>query len=243
MKTFFLFMFSFLFLSTVILLAQPAEIPYHIEPYELESGIFNGTGLTGGNATEVFSGTVQFHNIPWLQIYFSDVNLGRESYLIITSLKDGFWQKLDAVSLEQWNNYSAFFNGDAVEIRLFAAALDNNVFIKISEVVVGEWERGDVIESICGPTDDRIASDHPATGRLVNIGCTGWIIPNGKIVSAGHCLGGANVMEFNVPISLPNGAIQHPPPEDQYSVDASTIVGTGSGVGNDWGVFEVFPNS
>ncbi len=38
MKTFFLFMFSLFFLSSGILLAQPAEIPYHVEPYELESG-------------------------------------------------------------------------------------------------------------------------------------------------------------------------------------------------------------
>jgi V8-like Glu-specific endopeptidase len=243
MKTFFLFTFSLFFLSSGILLAQPAEIPYHVEPYVLESGIFNGNGLSGSGATEVFSGTIKFHNIPWLQLHFSDVNLGRESYLIITSLKDYYWQKLDAVSIEQWNNFSAFFNGDAVEISLFAAPLDDNIFFNMNEIVVGEWEGGNLIESICGADDDRVASDHPATGRLVNIGCTGWIIPNGKIVSAGHCLGGANVMEFNVPISLPNGAIQHPGPEDQYSVDASTIVGTGSGVGNDWGVFEVFPNA
>ncbi len=50
-------------------------------------------------------------------------------------------------------------------------------------------------------------------------------------------------MEFQVPPSLPNGTIQHPGPEDQYSVDLSTKIFTNGGVGNDWGVFEVFPNS
>jgi len=242
MKTFFLFMFSFLFLSTGILFAQPAEIPYHVEPYEMESGFYNGSNQAG-NTIEVFSSIVKIEDFPWMGLHFSKANLGRESYMIITSLKDGYWQRLDAVSLEQWNDFSAFFNGEAVEIQLFAAPFDNGIFVNINEVIVGDWQGGNVIESICGPTDDRIASDQPATGRLMSIGCTGWIIPNGKIVTAGHCLGGANVMEFNVPISLPNGTTQHPPPEDQYSVNSSTIVGTGSGVGNDWGVFEVFPNS
>ncbi|MEE9448921.1 MAG: hypothetical protein V3V72_02630, partial [Ignavibacteriaceae bacterium] len=195
MKTFFLFMFSFLFLSTGILLAQPAEIPYHIEPYELESGFYNGSNQAG-NTVEVFSGIVRIDDFPWMGLHFRKANLGNESYIIITSLKDGYRQRLDAVSIEQWNNFSAFFNGNAVEISLFVAPLDNNIFFIVNEVVVGEWGVGNVIESICGPTDDRIASDQPATGRLLSIGCTGWIIPNGKIVTAGHCLGGANVMEF-----------------------------------------------
>ncbi|RKY92119.1 MAG: hypothetical protein DRQ01_06720 [Ignavibacteriae bacterium] len=242
MKTFFLFLFSFLFLSTGILLAQPAEIPYHIEPYDLESGFYNGSNQAG-NTVEVFSAIVRVEEFPWMQLHFSKANLGRESYLIMTSLKDGYWQKLDAVSLEHWSNFSAFFNGNAVQIQLFVAPFDRDVFVNTNEIVVGDWYSGSPYNSQCGPTDDRIASDQPATGRLLSIGCTGWIIPNGKIVTAGHCLGGANVMQFNVPLSLPGGTIQHPPPEDQYNVDATTIVGYGSGVGNDWGVFEVFPNS
>ena len=40
MKTFFLFTFSLFFLSSGILLAQPAEIPYHVESYKLESGFY-----------------------------------------------------------------------------------------------------------------------------------------------------------------------------------------------------------
>jgi V8-like Glu-specific endopeptidase len=245
MKTFFWFMFSFLFLSTGILLAQMAEIPFYYQTYALESGYYNGSNVIGVNPQNVFSATVQIDNIPWLALRFEDTNLGEGSYLIIKSLKDGYWQKLNATSLEQWKNASAFFNGHAVEVQLFVAPLDNNIFFKINEVVAGEWGTGSVIESICGPTDDRVASDHSATGRLVNVGCTAWIIPNGKIVSAGHCLDdttSVNVLEFNVPLSLPNGTIQHPGPEDQYPADVSTIVGIAGGVGNDWGVFEVFPN-
>ncbi len=245
MKTFFLFTFSFLFLSTGILLAQTAEIPFYYQTYELESGYFNGSNVIGVNPQNVYSVTVQIDNIPWLALRFEDANLGEGSYLIITSLKDGYWQKLNTTTLEQWKNSSAFFNGHAVEVRLFVAPLDKNIFFKINEIVAGEWGTASVIESICGPTDDRISSNQLATGRLVSIGCTAWIIPNGKIVSAGHCLdgSGANVLEFQVPPSLPSGTIQHPGPEDQYSVDVSTKIFTNGGVGNDWGVFEVFPNS
>ncbi|MCH6575008.1 MAG: hypothetical protein IH795_07365, partial [Bacteroidetes bacterium] len=42
---------------------------------------------------------------------------------------------------------------------------------------------------------------------------------------------------------MPNGTLQHPGPEDQYSVNIYTRVFVVSGVGNDWGTFEVFPNS
>jgi hypothetical protein len=30
---------------------------------------------------------------------------------------------------------------------------------------------------------------------------------------------GGGTMQFNVPLSHPNGSIIHPPPEDQYTVD------------------------
>jgi V8-like Glu-specific endopeptidase len=233
--------FFFVVLSTTVF-AQPAQIPYHLESYELESGFYNGSNQAG-NTILVYSAIVRADDSPWIQLHFGKTDLGRESYLTITSLKDGYWQKLDAISIEQWNHFSAFFNGSEVEIKLYAAPFDRNVFVHVNELVVGDWSGGTPYNTICGPSDDRIASDQPATGRLLSIGCTGWIIPNGKIATAGHCLSGANVMEFNVPLSLPGGTIQHPPPEDQYSVDGTTIVGTGSGVGNDWGVFEVFPNS
>lgn len=242
--------------STILLLAvvaltkagygQPAEIPSHVEPYILESGVYNGNGVMGSSAVKVFSGMVQLHNVPWLQLHFSDANLGNESYVLIRSSTYDLAQKLDAVSIEQWNYFSAFFNGSEVEIELYVGAMDNNIFINLVEVIVGDWASSSPYESICGPTDDRIASNDPATGRLLNVGCTGWIIPNGKLVSAGHCLdnaGAVNVMEFNVPLSLPNGTIQHPGPEDQYAADVTSRVFVNGGIGNDWGVFEVFPNS
>jgi V8-like Glu-specific endopeptidase len=113
----------------------------------------------------------------------------------------------------------------------------------MKEIMVGEIGAP---ESQCGPTDDRIASTDDRTARLLTIGCTAWLIADGRFVSAGHCVssaGLANTVEFNVPPSLSNGTIQHPGPEDQYVVDDATRVFSDAGIGNDWGVFETFPNS
>ena len=249
MKTHLHFFFIAVAFSSLVLFtngfAQTAPLQSYIQTYQLESGFYDGDGTVGSNPSEILIGTVQLHEVPWIQLHFSDWNLGSESYIILKSLYDDKWQKLNSVSIRQWNNYSAFFNGNAVEITLFLAQTDLRVFINIDEVVVGEWYQANPFESICGPTDDRIASNQPATARLLSIGCTAWIIPNGKFASAGHCLdgSGATVVEFNVPLSLPNGTIQHPGPEDQYSVNISTKIYTNGGIGNDWGVFEVYPNS
>ncbi len=226
-----------------LLPAQVAEIPFHTEPYYLDSGVHNGPA--GGPAIRVYSAVIEVEGAPWLRLFFSEAHLGRGSYLLITSRQDGAWQRLDAVTLREWQNSTAYFNGDAVTLELYVAEGDQGVFVRMQEIMVGEWVQGPPLESICGPTDDRIPSNDPAVGRLLNIGCTGWIITNGKLISAGHCLdgNGANVMEFNVPPSLPNGTIQHPLPEDQYAVDVSSKVYVNGGVGNDWGVFNVFDNS
>jgi hypothetical protein len=239
-----LLVFSFLFF-TGIGFSQMADIPYHIEPYSLESGYYNGTGESGASAELAFSGSITVPDAPWLSISFSKAYLGEGSYLIIRSLYDDHWQKLDEVSIKQWNYFSAFFNGGELEVNLYVAPEDKHISFSIEELIVGD-HADDGLESICGTTDDRELSNQQATGRLLNVGCTGWIIPNGKIVSAGHCLsnaGSVNVLQFNVPPSLPNGTIQHPGPEDQYSADVASRVFVNGGVGNDWGVFEVFPNS
>jgi hypothetical protein len=86
-------------------------------------------------------------------------------------------------------------------------------------------------------------------GRIMYIECTGWIVSNGAHLTAGHCnhaVHSLEVLEFNVPASLCGGYIVHPGPEDQYAIDPSSIVLFDDGLldnGNDWAVFDVFPNS
>jgi len=236
--------------------AQPAPIPHHLEPYRLESGAHKA--LKAETAL-LFRETVQVSGVPWLRLHFDDYELGTQSFIRITSLADGAQQVLDSDSLAQWYNNSAFFNGDAVEVELYVAPGETDVFIKIQEITVGEWaDGGDVwsaggdvgIESICGGDDDRVRSTDPRVGRIVPAGCTGWIVSNGAHLTAGHCTDGTGTdmqtLEFNIPDSLANGTIQHPGPEDQYPIDAGSIVfhDDGAGyIGNDWAVFGCNANS
>jgi V8-like Glu-specific endopeptidase len=228
----------FLF-STINIFAQRAEIPMHTERIAVHSGYFSGD-INSTEAQLAYSQTVGISEVPWLHIHFANYNLGSASYITITSQLDGAAQIHNQITLEQWEGLSAYFNGDYVDIKLYVAPQDQNVFFRIEEITVGEWNGQ--TDSQCGPTDDRIESNDPRAGRLMNLGCTTWLIPNGKMVTAGHCISGT-IVQFNVPLSLPNGTIQHPGPEDQYSVITASRVFQDAGVGNDWGVFAVNPNT
>ena len=223
-------------------------MPRHAEPYAWNSGVFNA-GLPAGlvarsTATELAMSDLLAipGNPPWVQLRFDGVRLGDDSYLELTSLLDGATQRLDAEAMKAWRYRSAFFNGDRVEMKLFVSPSDPDVYVSVSEVLVGEWA-APIRRSICG-VDDRVDSTDPRVGRIVPIGCTGWIVDNGKHVTAGHCLNSSSsqTLQFNVPKSLPDGTWQHPGPEDQYPIDQGSFQFTDGGVGNDWGVFLVFDN-
>ncbi|RMF54641.1 MAG: hypothetical protein D6746_14160, partial [Bacteroidetes bacterium] len=112
-----------------------------------------------------FRDVVRSPGAPWLRLVFGEANLGRGSYLTLTSLQDGATQRLDARAYARWQGTSAYFNGDAVEVVLHAAPGDRDVFFSLASLVVGEHAVGPVPYSQCGPTDDRVPSDNPAAGR------------------------------------------------------------------------------
>jgi hypothetical protein len=222
--------------------AQKAEIRHHTQAFNLDTGMQSGRS-TDNAPRLAYSTIVRAPGAPWIRLSFADASLGRGSYLVITSLQDGAHQRLNARTLAQWQNSSAYFNGDAVRVDLHVAPKDQNVFIRMKQMIAGDT---DGIESRCGTTDDRIDSTDPRAGRMLTIGCTAWLIEDGRFVSAGHCTESAslaNTVEFNVPPSLSNGTIVHPGPEDQYVIDDASRVFSNVGIGNDWGVFETFPNS
>ncbi len=247
---------------------EPA--PYRVEPFELDSrGHASLQTAVPGN----FRQLIQIPGAVWLRLHFSEYDLGRNSTLIITSLQDGGDQRLDSRSLPQWENATAVFNGDAVEIELHADPNDEGVYFVLDSVVVGEPQdaptteaglNGDEpsTESLCG-SDNRVASTDARVGRLYFGGCTAWLISNGRLLTAGHCVdldpdqGGpglpdgvldlSGVVEFNVPLSQPNGTTVAADPDDQYPINTSSVVwrfdGEGQGLGKDWAVFTVGPNS
>jgi len=85
-------------------------------------------------------------------------------------------------------------------------------------------------------------------GTVTEEGGTGWIIADGRIVSAGHVFknpGYVDVIEFKVDPSSSAGTITLSDPEDQYMIDDESIIKHDDGeynFGDDWAVFEVFAN-
>ena len=169
----------------------------------------------------------------------------RGSFLRMTSLLDRAIQTQHSVHVSQWDNTSAYFNGDAVLVELVAFPGTGINRFTLREVEAGNPPIGG-IDSICGTTDDRQQSFDTRQGRNQPGGCTSWLIDDCEhcFLTAGHCTGNLQVVEFNVPLSNGNGSLNHPPPSDQYAVDPCSVQSNGGqGIGNDYAYFGVFPNS
>ncbi|MBQ4821658.1 T9SS type A sorting domain-containing protein [Aquimarina sp. MMG016] len=211
--------------------------------YETRSLALKSKGNQAKNTTEVITETVSEKGATWLRLFLENVNLGKNSSLTITSDLDGATQTLTSATIKDWKNTTAYFNGDKITLKLTVAAGEKSIGFNIKEIGIGELDP--TIKSQCGSRDDRVDSNDAAIGRIVPIGCTGWIITNGKLVTAGHCVGSrAQIIEFNVPKSNPDRTIVHPGPEDQYPIGnfVSPYPGNASQA-NDWAVFEGFANS
>lgn len=246
--------------------AQPAPIEQYEEPFDFFSGMFSGVG-----ETEPFSVIDQLvvDGVPWMRLYFGETNLGANSYLVVNSDLEGTVQTIDAAALKSWSYATAAFNGDSLTIELVVAPGDADIFYSVETAVVGDWGQGDSksqqIKSICGTTDNRVASNDNRGGRLRTVGCTAWLIQNDAVLTAGHCVDldpdrsgpllpdgvldmTANWwVEFNVPASLANGTIVNSAPADQYPIANVNSTqwrfdGEGQGLGKDWAVFALGDN-
>jgi hypothetical protein len=231
---------------TAVASAQAEAPPSTWLPLPIDSGV---AANTSARPEVVVSFPVVVTGAEWLRLDFAQVRLagnpleGDGSILRITSVFDGAVQEMNAIHVRQWQQTSAYFNGDMVIVEVLAqpGTGDNQVVLRgVTAGLAG------TSKSICGPTDDRVLSSDPRAGRLLPIGCTGWLINDCSNCSltAGHCTSNISVLEFNVPLSASNGSIQHPPPSDQYAIDPSSLqTNGGQGVGNDYAYFGTFPNS
>ena len=198
--------------------------------------------------TTLFSHVIRMEDASSFQIKFGRTSLPSGTKLRMTSYLDGGTQHLNATTLRQWNNKSAWFNGSMVLVELIAQPNASVANVTIEGVMMIEQLVGED-RSICGSTDDRELSYENRDARAIPIGCTAWIIndPNHTLLTAGHCtaggIGDVAVIEFNVPVSDSNGNIQHPGPEDQYSSDPASLQSFYSTIGNDWAYFGCFPNT
>ena len=96
----------------------------------------------------------------------------------------------------------------------------------------------------CGPNDDRVASNHPLIGRIMPIGCTGWLVNGGEFLTAGHCI--PQVPRPSSSTCRPPRPTAPPSPRrcaTSIRSIAGSIVSANTGVGNDWAIFRVAPNT
>lgn len=234
-----------LLLSSADTWSQPAPIPRDVVPFQATSGVFDGQLLAVVADTRV----VRVANAPWLQLHFKAYELGAESFITVTSIADGGVQTLNARTLAQWRSSSAYFNGDAVKITLHPAPGDKGVFYTLDNLVVGAKAAPPTTEllgpmALCG-NDHRVHSNDPRSGRIFPVGCTGWLVSTGAVLTAGHCtttLSDLAILQFNVPASAPDGTIRQPQPKDQYAINALSAVGANS-YGDDWAIFTTYANA
>ncbi len=242
--------------ATIILLTQVCLLQGHApdaalaaQPtvLSLDSGVVRNTSE---GLEIVYSTTVRVPGAPWLQLYFEDVQLsgsvreGTQSYIMLTSVADGGVQTLNATHMTQWQNTSAYFNGDAVRVELVAYPHTGENRLVVKKALAG-IDTG-TPRTICGDTDDRVLSNDPRMGRVYPGNCTAWLIddPGHCMLTAGHCSSvfALRIIEFNVPLSNADGSTNFAAPEDQYTVDQTSVQSMNSGIGNDWGYFGCFPN-
>ena len=241
---------------SLVMLSTVSADPYGYIYLNIESGVFNGDPSSQEEHFLAYSLEVGESNVTELRLYFGETNLGNNSYVTIRSVYDNIEQIHNTQTLSEWKNTSIFFNGDLLAVELYVHRDDVNIFIALDKIFIG-ISSNDVNNerSICGEVDNREPSNHGAIGRLVPFGCTAWIAENGLIVTAGHCLYPLavfdelddEIIEFNVPMSLEDGAIQHPEVEDQYIVGDYALheffgIVEESWV-SDWAVFNVENNS
>jgi len=208
-----------------------------------------------GIAQVVWSTIVTVPKASWLRLEYGGVLLsgsadrgGDGSFLRLTSMLDGAVQTQHLRHVGEWRDTSAYFNGNSVLVELLAhpGTGDNRLIIAAAQAGPNAPSSSLEPDSICGGTDDRTLSTDARVARNQPTGCTSWMINDCShcFLTAGHCTGNLQVVEFNVPLSNSNGSLNHPPPSDQYAVDSASLQSNGGqGVGNDWAYFGVFDNS
>ena len=207
-----------------------------INAHDLESG--------SKASSIVFDDIVSVRDAAWVRLHFGEgTKLGHGSFIRVTSLRDGEIQELDADTLSAWSASTAYFNGNSLRVELIAGGLTGNA-IEIDTATFAYLpdnnNRGDGC-GICG-ADDRVASSDNRFARIMPTGCSATMYnAESCFVTAGHCLSGGDVLQFNVPSSNGDCSTNQPPVADQFPY--ASYDGVNGGVGNDYGAIKAGTNS
>ena len=114
--------------------AQPIDVQFSRIALDVDSAVHDGMR----EARIAYQDTIVVPDVPWMRLRIADYHLGENSYIILRSSLDGGEQRLDAKSLPVWENATAIFNGDSVEVELHVAPGEKGVFVRFDEVVAGD---------------------------------------------------------------------------------------------------------
>lgn len=169
---------------------------------------------------------------------------------IVLTGADGATQRLTPERLSEWRNGTAFFNGGSIVLEIIGGgrmAADLLTAAKV-EAMRSDGPQKMIPQVIIG-TDERVASDNRAIARMDPLGCTGWLTAAGVGLAAGHCFADSpppQVLQFDVPQSLPDGTPVAPPPAKQFPIDMESVewhYDENKPLGDDWAVFRVRANA
>jgi hypothetical protein len=224
----------------------------------------------GDQPQKVYETVIYYEGAHSMRLYFEEAHLSPGSWIEVRSLYDNEVQRLDSSQLALWRNKTAFFNGNALLLTLYCApgATARLVIRKIWIDRGGNPNESDFNPAACTacgrPLCGGCSERQPAcvqwtgdcnalhgrcqqwAGRIIPIGCSASVISRaGCVISAGHCFDIPGdpldyVIQFNVPASLPNCAIQHPPVADQFPPIDQVYYFNWS---LDWAVIVLGPNS
>ncbi|MEM7205290.1 MAG: hypothetical protein AAF628_33855 [Planctomycetota bacterium] len=235
--------------TTLPTAAQTLPLEIETRTHAIDSGYLHNEQ---NRARVVYATTVEEPGAAWFRLFLRDTNLPAGSRLRLTSELDGAVQHFDGRSLAEYGFGSAYFNGDRVKIELVAAPHTRANRLQIVGTELGRRDppAGMQPDSICGPTDDRVLSSDPRIGRAVSASsaCTWMLLENEfTVATAGHCTDPSGptpwIIGFNIPLSNAEGTPIHPPPDDQYAVDLSSVHRLEGGEGADWAVMATVRNS
>lgn len=211
--------------------------------YSLDTGALDNAG---GTASLAYSTSITLPGADWLRLHFETADLEYGSYLLVTSTRDAQTHRLDAAAMDNWQNSTAYLNGDTLDLQLFAGPRSRGNRVTIKTLEAGyrrpSTRGADGQCGVCG-ADERTPSAENWVGRTMPVACTGSIIcEDSTMISAGHCAGNGQVIQFNLPPNAsPGCGTVNPPIADQFPV--TLMNSSNQGPGNDWSIYKCGTNN
>ena len=158
-------------LSLLIQLQTP-EV-YRHQP--VDSGVIHVPADVEGREV-VWSHVVRQRDAAWLRLNFSAVQLDSRSLLRVESLQYGAIQRLNHDRLVEWQNTTAYFNGNAVRIDLLAEP-GSSSRVQLD----GVWTQAEpgLSTTVCFD-DERSESSDPRLARLMPVSYTHLTLPTSR---------------------------------------------------------------